>query len=408
MNPAHAVAARGPGMDAIRARVGPIQVPLGVRAMFGVMMAIGASTFLIEVRSDPTRAYAAFLLGYWYFMALGLSGTFFTALHHLVGATWSVVVRRVAEAFTSYLPIALVLLLVVLLGIPHLYVWSQSPVGPEQATPDLTKGGYLSTPFFTIRLVVILAIWCLFSWYFVRNSLRQDETRDPAITIASRKVSAVFILIFALTLTLAGFDLLMSLEPTWYSTIFGVYCFAGLWQSGLAAITIVTVILRRQGALNGIVSRFHYWDLGKYLFAFSVFWMYIAFSQFMLIWYANLPEEIDWMIPRTYTGWGGVGIALGTLRFVIPFFALMHQRMKENEVSMLTISGAILIGQWVDLYWVILPAFSPHAVVLGWTEIGLTLGFIGLFGWTLVRFLSRHPVAPVGDPFFEASMRFHG
>jgi hypothetical protein len=403
MNPAQAAV----GVEAIQAQVGPIQAPLGVRAMFAIMIVIGAATFLIEVRTDPTRAYAAFLLGYWYFMALGLAGTFFTALHHIVGATWSVVVRRIAEAFTSYLPVAFVLLLVLLLGIPRLYVWSTAQATQNQAL-DLAKGGYLSTPLFTLRLALYLGIWCLFSWYFVRNSLRQDQTRDPALTLASRRVSGVFILVFALTLTLAGFDLLMSLEPTWYSTIFGVYCFAGLWQSGLAAIAVVAVILRRQGSLNGVVSRFHYWDLGKYLFAFSVFWMYIAFSQFMLIWYANLPEEIQWMIPRTYTGWGGVGIALGTLRFVIPFFALMHQRMKENEIALLTISGVILIGQWVDLYWVILPAFSRQAVVLGWTEIGLTLGFLGLFGWTLVRFLSRHPVAAHGDPFFEASVRFHG
>jgi len=128
----------------------------------------------------------------------------------------------------------------------------------------------------------------------------------------------------------------------------------------------------------------------------------------MLIWYANLPEEIEYMIHRTYTGWGAVGIALGTLKFVIPFFALMHQKMKENEIALLTVGACILIGQWVDLYWLILPAFSPQAVILGWTEIGITLGFLGLFGLTLVRFFSRHPVAAIRDPQFESSVRFHG
>jgi hypothetical protein len=392
----------------LRERVGPIRMPGGVRAMFLIMIAIGAVTFLVDVRSDPTRAYAGYLLGFVYVLGIALAGIFFTALHHLVGATWSVVVRRIAESFSSYMPVALGLLLVLLLGIPHLYVWSTHPIVEGGHAVDLTKGGYLSTPFFTLRLVAILAIWSLFAWYFTRNSLRQDQSGDVSLTRANGKAAAAFVLLFAITATLAAFDLLMSLEPTWYSTIYGVYFFAGLWQAGLAALTIVVVLLRRHGALEGVVNRFHYWDLGKYMFAFSVFWMYIAFSQFMLIWYANLPEETVWMIKRTYTSWGGIGIALMVLRFGIPFFALMPVRVKENEMALLTIAGAILIGHWIDLYWNILPAFSEQGVALGWTEIGITLGFVGLFGLMVLRFLSRHPVAAHRDPLFEESVRFHG
>jgi hypothetical protein len=392
----------------LRDRVAPIRIPGGVRAMFLILMAIGLVSFLVDVGPDPKRAFAGYLLGYVYVLGIGLAGTFFTALHYLVGATWSVVVRRVAEAFSSYLPVALGLLLVVLLGIPDLYVWSTHPVVEGGHALDLTKGGYLSTPLFTLRLVLILALWSIFGWYFRRNSLRQDETGDVALTRANGKAAPIFVLLFALTATLVAFDLLMSLEPTWYSTIFGVYFFAGLWQAGLAALTIVVVLLRRQGALEGVVNRFHYWDLGKYLFAFSVFWMYIAFSQFMLIWYANLPEETGWMIKRTYTSWGGFGIALMALRFAIPFFALMPQKVKENEIGLLVIAGGILIGHWIDLYWTILPAFAPAGVNMKWTEIGITLGFIGLLGWMVLRFLSRHPVAAHRDPLFEESVRFHG
>ena len=405
MSSVHAAAG---GIQALKARVAPVAVPMGVRALFGLLAAIGIVTFLISVRAEPTRAFAAFLLGYWFFMGLGLGGAFFTAIHHITGATWSVVVRRVAESLMSYLPIAMVLLLVLFLGVPHIYVWVGGVQEGGHHAADLSKGGYLSMPLFVLRAVVILAIWCLFSWYFIRNSTRQDQTGDPKLTRANVKVAPIFILIFALTVTLLSFDFLMSLEPTWYSTIFGVYCFAGFWQAGLAAIAIIVVLLRRQGALQGVVSRFHYWDLGKLLFAFSVFWAYIGFSQFMLIWYANLPEETEWLIHRTFTGWGGVGIALGVLRFVIPFFVLMHQKMKENETVLLVVGGGVLVGQWIDLYWLILPAFSPESVVLGWTEIGVTLGFLGIFGWTVSRFLSRNAVAPHGDPLFEASVRFHG
>jgi hypothetical protein len=395
--------------EASKAGSMPLRASIGVRAMFGILMMIGAAAFLIEVRGDPTRAYAAFLIGYFFTLGLALFGALFTAIHHLVGATWSVVVRRVAESFTSYFPVAFFLFFVLLLGVPNLYVWSTTGVMAHGVDAEhLTKGGWLTPSAFAFRGLVALALWSLFSWYFVRNSTRQDQTRDPRLTRSSAKAAAIFVPIFAITLTIASFDMLMSLEPLWFSTMFGVYCFAGLWQAGLATLTIVVVLMRRQGALQGIVNKIHYHDLGKYLISFSVFWMYIAFSQFMLIWYANLPEEIEWFIPRTYTGWGALGIALMAFKFGIPFLALLHQKMKESEAALLTISGGILLGQWIDLYWVVLPAFSPERVILGWPEIGIMLGFIGLFGWTILGFLARHPVAAVGDPFFERSVRFHG
>lgn len=386
----------------------PLSAPAGLRAMFGLLIAIGAASFLIGLNADPTRAYAAFLVGYVFFLFVSLSGTVFTSIHYLAGSTWSVVVRRVAESFTSYLPVALLLFFVLLLGVPHLYVWSSPSVMHGAEAEQISKGGWLSVPFFAGRVIAILVVWILLSWMLVRNSTRQDATGDPALSRANMKISPVFMVVFAISLTLLGFDLLMSLEPLWYSTMFGVYCFAGLWQSGLATLAITVVLLKRQGSLSRIVSRFHYHDLGKYLFAFSVFWMYIAFSQYMLIWYGNMPEETEYFIPRTFTGWGTVGILLMVLKFGIPFFGLLHQKVKESETGLLAIGASILIGQWIDLYWTILPAFSPQRVVLGWTEIGVTLGFLGLFGWTVLGFLGRHPVAPHGDPFYDSSVRFHG
>lgn len=404
----HATAAPG-STDALRAQVGPITAPVGLKAMFALLMAIGAAAFLLEVRSDPTRAYAAFLLGYFFTLGLALFGALFTAIQHLVGATWSVVVRRVAESFTSYFPVAFLLFFVLLLGVQHLYVWSNPGVPAHGVDAEhLTKGGWLTPSAFALRSILALTIWSLFGWFFVRNSTRQDHTRDPRLSQSSTKAAAIFVPVFAITLTVISFDLLMSLEPLWFSTMFGVYSFAGLWQAGLATLTIVVILLRRQGALQGVVTKIHYHDLGKFLFAFSVFWMYIAFSQFMLIWYANLPEEIEWFIPRTYSAWGGLGIALMAFKFAIPFFALMHQKAKESETVLLTVAGGILIGHWIDLYWVILPAFSPERIVLGWPELGVTLGFFGLFGWTVLNFLARHPVAAHGDPLFEKSVRFHG
>ena len=393
-------------------RVGPLTVPGAMKALFGIMILIGGVTFALEVSSDPTRAYAAWLQNYWVFLCLGLSGTFFSAIHYITGATWSVAVRRIADAFSSFVPVAMLLFIVVAIGIPHLYVWSSPAATQGEGAKLIGKeslGILRLTPVaFIVRNLFFLALWSFFSWYFVRQSTRQDETRDRALSRKNLNISAVFLVSFALTFTLATFDLIMSLEPTWYSTIFGVYNWAGLWQSGLAGIAIVAILLRRQGALRGVVSRVHLHDLGKLVFAFAVFWTYIAFSQFMLIWYANLPEEIEWMIHRIYTGWGAVIIAVAVLKWVIPFFVLMPVRWKENETVLLTVAAGVILGQWLDAFWMIYPAFSPEHAVLSWNEIGVALGFLGLFGWQVQAFLSRHPVAPHGDPDFAASVRFHG
>jgi len=391
-----------------RLRSAPLSASKGVRALFGLLILIGVVTFSLEVSSDPTRAYAAWLHNYWVFLGLGLAGTFFSAIHYLVGATWSVVPRRIADAFSSFVPMALILYVVVAVGIPHLYIWSSPAAIQGAGASTIAKGGYLSANFVILRNILFLAIWSLFSWLFVRNSTKQDETRDPALTRRNLGLSAAFIVLFAITFTLATFDTIMSLEPTWYSTIFGVYNWAGLWQAGLAGIAIVMVVLRRQGALQGMVTRAHYHDIGKLVFAFAVFWTYIAFSQFMLIWYANLPEEIEWMIHRIFTGWGAVIIAVTALKFVIPFFVLLHQKMKENETVLIFVCAGVILGHWLDVYWMTYPAFSPEHAVLSWNEIGVALGFLGLFGFRVQSFLSRHPVAPHGDPDFVASVRFHG
>jgi hypothetical protein len=395
----------------------PVQAPMGVRALLGLLMAIGLVTFASEVKSDPTQAYAAFLINYFVFLGFPLGGLLFVSIHYLTGSIWSVTVRRVAESFTAYLPVAFLTFLVIAFGIPffapsgvsQIYVWA----GPEgmqvghEGFLTLNKGGWLSPHFWVVRGFIYFAIWSFFAWRLVRPSLRQDVEKGDTAKWGGR-LGAAYIVLFGLSITMAGFDLLMSLAPTWFSTMFGVYCFAGIWQSSIAAVAVVTILLRRQGALNGIVTRAHYHDLGKLLIGFSIFWTYIAVSQLMLIWYGNLPDEISWYRPRLFTGWGSVGIVVGVLRFAVPFFVLLHQKMKENEIVLLTVSIGVLLGQWLDLYWVVLPSLAPERVVFGWPEIGITLGFLGIFGWRVLSFLSRHPVAPSGDPLYVSSVRFHG
>ncbi|MGH8003922.1 MAG: hypothetical protein ACRECJ_04275, partial [Limisphaerales bacterium] len=220
---------------------GPLKVSVRTNQILLGLGAVGIIAFLAGLKVDAPRAWSAWLLGYAFFLFWGLCGLFFTALHHATGAMWSTVVRRLSEGMASYLPVAAVLFLVLLFGSGKLYVW----VHPEMAhiEPPLGGGklGYLNTVFFSVRNLAILAIWILFAVILIKNSLKQDETGDALLSRRSAKLSVVFFPVFGITFTLAVFDMIMSLEPKWYSTIFGVYCFAGLFQSGMAFLAIVAI-----------------------------------------------------------------------------------------------------------------------------------------------------------------------
>ena len=282
---------------------------------------------------------------------------------------------------------------------------------PEVVTGDHVLEGkepYLNQFFFVARGAFFFLVWIGFSLFFVRQSLAQDEGRSAAITVGMRKVSAPFMLVFALTATFASFDWFMSLDPHWFSTILGVYVFSGMTVAALSAISIALIWLRASGRLGeNIVRNEHLYSLGALLFAFTCFWAYIAFSQFMLIWYGNIPEETVYFIHRTEHGWLGVTLALAALRFVLPFFLLLSRDAKMNPRRLVVASAVCLVGQLVDLYWLIMPQLFTGGPRIGWQEFGPLLFMTGILIYCAARFLSRHKPLPVGDPFFEKSCDFH-
>ncbi|MDO8527822.1 MAG: hypothetical protein Q7T03_09070 [Deltaproteobacteria bacterium] len=366
---------------------------------------IGVVTFIFGLKIDANRAWHNYLLNYFYWMALGLSGVFFVALQHITSARWSVPFRRVPEAFVAYLPIAFILFLVLLTGVHSLYEWSH----PQEVLKDVLLKGkmpYLNLPFFTGRNIVFLSVWMGTGFWFLKNSLRQDVSGSVGLTILNKTISAPFLVFFGISFTLASFDLLMSLEAHWFSTIFGVYCFAGLFQSGLAMMIVLVIALRRQGALQHVVNENHLHDLGKLMFAFTVFWAYIAFSQYMLIWYANLPEETGYLIRRTEGHWTPVALALLICKFVIPFFMLICRPAKRNENFLLFVALWILGAQWIDCYWMIYPLLGDKPV-FGWQEIGLFLGFMGLFALSVTWILQRVQAVPMKDPRLLEGVNHH-
>jgi hypothetical protein len=241
----------------------------------------------------------------------------------------------------------------------------------------------------------------------VGNSIKQDQVGGVELTFKNKGMAPAFLILFAISFTMAAFDQLMSLDPHWFSTMFGVYCFAGLFYSTLALTAVITVALKRRGLLEGIVSEEHLHDLGKFMFAFTTFWAYIGFSQFMLIWYANLPEETGYFLHRFAGQWVWVSVFLLVGKFLVPFLVLLPRENKRNPNILFNIGIYMLIAQWIDILWVVQPEFFKDGPRFFWIEAGTLVGFIGLFGFVITRFLSRNNVVAIRDPRLEEAVFHH-
>jgi len=370
------------------------------------MMFLGLIAFLMTLYKDPSRAWHSYLTSFFYMMSLALGGLFFTAIQHVTNAGWSVNVRRISESFMAFLPMGFVLGIVFLFGAPQIYSWLD-PAAVAQDPLLQHKSGYLNQTFFWIRFVGFFVVWIVLSKLMVGNSLKQDETGDESLTVKNVKISVIGILVFALTYSFFSVDTIMALEAHWFSTIFGVYAFSGLFQSTVALMILIALYLIKKGQLKGIVTMDHMHDLGKFLFGFTVFWAYIAFSQFMLIWYANLPEETFFFVPRSTGSWAWVSVALIVFKFIVPFFALLPKWAKRTPNHLSMVCYLILIMQYIDIFWVVYPHYDEHSVALGLPEILMFLGFMGVFLYTITRFLSKHSVVAFRDPRKHESDHHH-
>ncbi len=367
------------------------------------MAVAGAAVLAVGVVLSPDRAWANLLLAGWALTGLGLAGAFFVALGYVTDATWIAAFRRVPESMTRLLPAAALVLALVFVFRPSLYPWTGEPVGAPGSFSRL----WLSTPFFLARAAAYFAAWILFAAALVRYSRRQDADGDLAWTRKNIKLSAAFLVVFSLTCFLASVDWIMSLTPHWYSTMFGVYNFAGLFQSGLAAMLILVIWLRGAGPLRHVVSDEHLHDLGKLLFAFSTFWMYIWFSQYMLIWYANLAEETVYFIPRMRGAWLPLVMVNIALNWVVPFLAIMNRPLKRHPGTLVKVAACVLVGRWLDLYLMILPSVSPEAPPFGAWEAAGALLVAGVFIHVFTRMFRQAAPVPARDPFLSESLHYH-
>jgi hypothetical protein len=380
-------------------------LPSGMIRLGWILLAVGAILGLAAFLIDYQRAVFNYLLVFLYITSIGVGSLFLIALEYVAGAEWSTPIRRVIEFFATLIPFLIILVIPLLFASHDLFHWTHE----DAVADDIILQGktpYLNLPFFIIRVIVILAVWTVFWFFLIRNSEKQDETGDQLLTKRNITISAIFIPVFAITVTVTAVDWIMSLEPHWFSTIFGVYFFSGAVVGALAAITLGTVTLKERGYLHPRIINDHYYSLGALQFAFINFWGYIAFSQYLLIWYADLPEENFWFLERWAGGWEYVSILLIIVHFVVPYAALLSQPSKMDPKRLKFVSVWILIAHAVDLYWLILPNMGT-GFNLHWMDFVFP---IFMAGFIIVIFnlrAGKKNLIPIGDPKLERGLNFH-
>lgn len=354
---------------------------------------------------DAKQFYYSYLAAFVFWTTIGLGGLFFTMLHHLTGATWSVVLRRFSESIMVALPVLVIFFLPIIPGLHDLYHWThEEAVAADHILQG--KSPWLNVPFFLIRVLVYFGIWFLMARTLRGYSLKQDEGNRTDLPDKMRKFSAPGMLLFALTLTYAAFDWLMSLNPHWYSTIFGVYVFTGSLLSGLAFILLSALYLRGKGVLENAITIEHYHDLGKLLFAFTVFWAYISFSQYMLIWYGNIPEETEFFLQRWEGSWKVISLVIVFGHFALPFLILATRAAKRNLKLMRVMGIWFLVIHWIDIHWVVMPTLHEEGFSPSWMDLTTIVGIGGLFVWFFWKQFAQHATVPFKDPKLEKSIQF--
>ncbi|MCX4239858.1 hypothetical protein [Paraliomyxa miuraensis] len=374
-------------------------------AVFGVIGVAGLGLGFLMMGEHKAEFYFSYLVALMFWMALGMGGLFFVVVQHGTRAGWSVVVRRLAENAMLTLPVCgLLALPVVFLGAHELYHWTHlDDPAVLNDTMLAAKRGYLNEGAFKARAVVYVVAWAALAGLLWTWSTKQDTAADPLpLTHKMRWIAPISVAVFAFSLTFGAFDWLMSLDPHWFSTIFGVYYFAGCVSFIHAFLSLVVILLHRSGHLRGVVTPEHFHDLGKMMFAFTVFWAYIAFSQYMLIWYASIPEETHWFSYRGQGSFLTLSLVLVFARFVLPFLGLMSRRIKRNPKTLAFWSVWIMVAEFIDMTWLIKPV---HAAELGVFELHFgasdILTFLGIGGIVLAVFTwatCKNALIPVKDP----------
>lgn len=384
------------------------QRALIVGAVFLLLFIAGA--FLPAAGGGVTQFFRSYLVGFIFWLGVTMGCLGLLMLQHLTGGAWGLVIRRLLEAGTRTLPLILLLFLpLAIFGLTHIYEWMHiGEVHDEKVRAILeAKQPYLNPTFFLIRAAIYFAIWFGLMYLLNKWSAEQDRTAEHRYSRKMGIISGPGIILFVFTITFASVDWVMSLDPEWFSTIYGLLFVAGWNLSAFSFVIGVLVWLATRKPLEGVVRAPHFHDLGKLLLAFVMLWAYFSFSQFLIIWSGNIPEETKWYLHRLRGGWGWFGIGLVILHFALPFVMLLSRDLKRNARKLAAIAGLIFLMRFIDVFWLIVPEFNRGHLNFNWMSLVAPIAFGGLWIAFFIWQLRLRPLLPINDPYFEEAIE-HG
>lgn len=354
---------------------------------------------------DPARFFRSYMVAFAFTAATGLGAFFFVVVQFLTGAAWSVTVRRIMENIMFTLPVCALLFIPVAFGLKDIYSWSDTAMAAADPVLKL-KGNYLTEGPFLIRTYAYFAVWSIWIFAICHQSTKQDSRKSIRQMHILSRWSAPGLILVVVVGTLASYDWLMSIEPKWYSTIFGLYVLSGGALTFMSIVTLVSLGFRRAGILSKAITMEHYHDLGKWMFALVAFYTYMAFAQFLLIWYANIPEETIWYRHRSAGSWLYIALAMPFIRFIIPFFTLICRPAKRNLKVLGLMAVWCVVVEYIDLYWVVMPAYYKDGPKIHWLDFATLAATVSICGLAFWGRFKRHKMVPVGDLRFEQSLEF--
>jgi hypothetical protein len=363
---------------------------------------LGAAVSIFGAFTETEQFTRSYLVAWLYWLGIAIGCFAILMLHHLTRGAWGLMVRRVFEAASRTIPLLGVLFLPVALRLSDAFSWARPDAGDDPLIAH--KEWFLNPPFFYARAVTYFAIWILFAFVLGRLSLRQDRTGNPALFRRMQTAAGPGIVLLALTGTLASIDWLMSLDPHWYSSLFGFYFLAGQVVAGMAFTIVIVRYLSDREPLESVFTAQHYHDYGNLLMAFILLWSYFALSQLLIIWSGNLSEETVWYLERVQGPWRGLAVALGLLHFVVPFFLLLSRHVKRHIKLLVRIAFLVLAVRFVDLYWLAAPTFEHGHFPLHWLDLGTLVGLGGLWTAAFVHQLKKRSLLPIQDPYLEEAL----
>jgi hypothetical protein len=353
---------------------------------------------------NPAQFFHSYLFAFLFCLGLGLGCLSVLMIHHLTGGLWGLVIRRVLEAGTRTIPLAALLFVPLALGLGWLYPWVHPPAGDAVLREAVEhKHLYLNRGFFLLRAALYFAAWWALAYWMNRWSLASDEEADPRLLSRMAGVAGPGLILMGLTITFASIDWAMSLDPRWFSTIYGILFMVGQALSALCLVVLVIAWIGDEPPLAQVIRPQTVHDLGKLMLAFVMLWAYVNFSQFLIIWSANLPEEIPWYLRRLRTGWRFVGLFLVLFHFAVPFLLLLSRPLKRDARWLARVAAALLAARLIDLFWLIGPEASPGGGV-HWMDVIAPVGLIGLWLAYFLRQLRNRPLLPLGEPEIRALM----